>query len=103
RKYLEEELFRRTLELQQADRRLTLAAHEFRNPLATIGQAAQLLRWKMPPVPSELQSICDIIERQAAHLTRLIDDLFDVTAATYGKLKLHPQPVELATVISQSV
>src|SRR5690606_30936133 len=59
---------------RQKDRFLATLAHELRNPLAPLGYAAELLR---EDPPRELEWSRDVIERQVAHLTRLIDDLLD--------------------------
>ena len=91
--------------LQEADRNkdefLAMLAHELRNPLAPIQNALQLMRMKL----SEPQSLWaqQIIQRQLAALTRLVDDLLDVSRITRGKITLTREPVELATLITRAV
>jgi signal transduction histidine kinase len=91
--------------LQEADRNkdefLAMLAHELRNPLAPILNALQLMRMK----PSEPQSqwAQEIIRRQLASLTRLVDDLLDVSRITRGKITLTREPVELSNLITRAV
>jgi PAS domain S-box-containing protein len=103
---LEQRLRDQAERLREADRRkdefLAMLAHELRNPLAPIRNAAQIIRLLSPADPN-LQRARDIIERQAQHLTRLVDDLLDVSRLTRGKITLQKEPVELATVIAQAV
>jgi PAS domain S-box-containing protein len=93
-------------ELREADRRkdefLAQLAHELRNPLAPVRNAVQVLRLKGPDVP-ELRWSRDVIERQVSHLTRLIDDLLDISRITRNRLELRPQRVELAEVVQGAV
>lgn len=92
--------------LLEADRRkdefLALLAHELRNPLAPIRNAVQLLRLKSID-DAEIVWCREVIERQGEHLTRLVDDLLDVSRITQGKIKLQTEPVELSTVIARAV
>jgi PAS domain S-box-containing protein len=92
--------------LREADRRkdvfLAILAHELRNPLAPIRNAVEFLRLREPAEP-DLKEARDIIERQVRHLTRLVDDLLDVTRITRGKVVLHKQPVEVATAVADAV
>ncbi|HVK19446.1 MAG TPA: PAS domain S-box protein [Fimbriiglobus sp.] len=93
-------------ELKEADRRkdefLATLAHELRNPLAPVRNAVQVLRHKGPDDP-ELRWGRDVIDRQVEHLTRLIDDLMDISRITRNKLELRKQRVELAEVITGAV
>jgi PAS domain S-box-containing protein len=92
--------------LREADRRkdefLAMLAHELRNPLSAIGSAVALLRAKGPADP-DLVWGHDVIDRQTAHLTRLIDDLLDVSRITRGKVQLRRQPLDLRDVIGRAV
>ncbi len=92
--------------LKEADRRkdefLATLAHELRNPLAPIRNAVQIFRAKGSPVP-ELQWARDVIDRQVEQMTRLVDDLLDVSRITRGKIELRKQWVELATVVGSAV
>jgi two-component system CheB/CheR fusion protein len=93
-------------ELRSADRRkdefLANLAHELRNPLAPIRNAVQLLYLKDPPDP-DIRTARDIINRQAQHLVRLVDDLLDVSRLTLGKVTLRPEPVDVAQLIATAV
>jgi signal transduction histidine kinase/ActR/RegA family two-component response regulator len=93
-------------QLRQADRRkdefLALLAHELRNPLAPMRNAINILRLKESQDPDVLWCR-GVIERQATQLTRLVDDLLDVSRITLGKIKLRPQPLDLTSVVSRAV
>lgn len=93
-------------QLTEADRRkdefLATLAHELRNPLAPVRNAVQLLRLKGPDEP-ELRWGRDVIDRQVEHLTRLIDDLLDISRVSLNKLELRRQRVELSDVINGAV
>lgn len=100
------ERLRLLTELKEGDRRkdefLATLAHELRNPLAPIRNAAQLFRFKGSDEP-ELRWGGDVIDRQVAHLSRLIDDLLDVSRITRNKLELRKERVELADVVKGAV
>ena len=92
--------------LRDADRQkdlfIAMLAHELRNPLAPIKNAAQVLRRIVKPEPKT--TWCqDVIERQVDQMTRLLDDLLDVSRLSRGQLKLKPQELTLAAVIEQAV
>jgi signal transduction histidine kinase/ActR/RegA family two-component response regulator len=92
--------------LQQADRRkdefLALLAHELRNPLAPIANAVELMRQKA--LQDEQLVWCrDVIDRQARHLTRLVDDLVDVSRIACGKINLQRQSVDVTDVIGRAL
>jgi PAS domain S-box-containing protein len=92
--------------LKEADRHkdefLATLAHELRNPLAPIAGAAEVLRMIGPP-DAELQAIQDVIERQVRHLTRLVDDLLDVSRVSLGKVTLRKRRLDVASVIAAAV
>jgi PAS domain S-box-containing protein len=93
-------------ELKEADRRkdefLATLAHELRNPLAPMRNAVQVLRLKGPDKP-ELRWGRDVIDRQIEHLSRLLDDLLDISRITRNKLELRKQRIELAEVVNGAV
>ena len=120
RKRLEEELRIRVDQLAEADRRkedllaslrdadrrkdefLATLAHELRNPLAPIKNSLQIL--KMARIDAAtVQQIRAMMERQVHHLVRLVDDLLDVSRVMRGKIDLHMEPLELATVVARAV
>ena len=92
--------------LKDSDRRkdefLAMLAHELRNPLAPIRNAVQILRAKGPPEP-ELQWAREVIDRQVQQMTRLVDDLLDVSRITKGKIELRKERVDLAAVVNSAV
>jgi signal transduction histidine kinase/DNA-binding response OmpR family regulator len=92
--------------IQEDDRRkdefLAMLAHELRNPLAPICNAVQLLRLMVPPQP-EIQSLQDVIDRQLGNLTRLVDDLLDVSRITSGKVRLKLESLDVAAAVSIAV
>jgi signal transduction histidine kinase/CheY-like chemotaxis protein len=106
----EQENLRHSIELQrqmrealaESDRRkdefLATLAHELRNPLAPVRNASHILRAKLPPTP-ELQWARDVIERQVTQMTRLIDDLMDVSRITRGTFELRRERVTLEEVL----
>ncbi len=89
--------------LRDADRSkdefLATLAHELRNPLAPLRNAVQVLRMQNPPSPETRQAV-DLIERQMQQMTRLIDDLLDVSRITRNKLELRKERVELESVLT---
>ena len=103
-KRLEEELRRQTAQMREADRRkdefLAMLSHELRNPLAPILHAVDLLGHDDPRLASKAR---DIIGRQSEHLTRLVDDLLDVSRITRGTVRLDRRPVPLKEVVDAAV
>jgi PAS domain S-box-containing protein len=92
--------------LKEADRRkdefLATLAHELRNPLAPVRTAVQVLHLKGPMTP-ELQWAKEVIDRQIRAMTRLIDDLMDLSRISRGRIELRRQRIELAQVIAEAV
>lgn len=87
---------------QRKDEFLAMLGHELRNPLASILSAAQLLRLRAAH-GKDVGTTPEIVERQALHMTRLIDDLLDVARVSQGKIVLRKEPVDLATIVSRSL
>jgi signal transduction histidine kinase len=91
--------------LRESDRRkdefLAMLGHELRNPLAPIRNTVQVLR-RIDPQEPRVQWASDLIERQVAHLARLVDDLLDVSRITRGKVQLRHQRVELASLLAHA-
>lgn len=92
--------------LRQADQRkddfLALLAHELRNPLATIRYALTANR-TADRTPEQRRWADDIIERQVTHMSRLLEDLLDVSRITQGKLELKKEPTELTSVLAAAI
>ncbi len=86
--------------LEQQRNILTLVAHELRNPLTPISMiAGRLVR-----VPSEeLPRMQALIEGQVQHMSRLVDDLLDVSRASTGKLRLDRRIVDMVQIIHQAI
>jgi PAS domain S-box-containing protein len=95
---------RRVLELadQQKDEFLAMLAHELRNPLAPIGNASEFLS-RVLREHTRAQSAIAMIKRQTAQLTRMVDDLLDVSRITRGRIQLRQRPIDLAGVISEAL
>ena len=92
--------------LRDADRRkdefLAILAHELRNPLAPVCSAVEIMQF--PDLDAQRLAWCrDVIARQISHLTRLVDDLLDVSRITRGKVKLRLEPLDLQTAIATAV
>ncbi len=81
---------------------IAMVAHELRNPLNPIRTAAELLN-RVRGDQELLANLQAIIERQVAHMSRLIDDLLDGSRADLGKLRLQLATVDVLDVISVAV
>ena len=92
--------------LQDADRQkdefLAMLAHELRNPLAPLQNASTLLAALTHQEPRAQFSV-GVIKRQVTQLTRLVDDLLDVSRITQGRIELKREPLELGAIIAQAV
>ena len=92
--------------LREADRRkdefIAIMAHELRNPLAPLRTAVDLLRAN-PAMHPQAQWINDVVDRQVRLMSRLVDDLLDMSRITSGKIELRRAPVALATAIEEGV
>jgi PAS domain S-box-containing protein len=82
------------------DEFLAMLGHELRNPLAPILTAVQLLRLRGETSSAREQAI---IERQANHLVRLLDDLLDVSRIARGKIELRKETLEIAVAAAKAV
>ena len=96
---------RRVTRLREADRRkdefLASLAHELRNPLAPIRSGVQILR--MTGAESKSQTVLPMMERQLQHMTRLLDDLLDVSRISRGKIALRHERIDLRNVVEAAV
>jgi len=94
------------LALKEADRHkdefLAMLAHELRNPLAPIHNAVALMH-RIPLMDPQMTWSRDVIGRQLSHLTRLVDDLLDVSRITRGKIKLNKEVVEIGPLVARTV
>ena len=93
-------------ELEDANRYkdefLAMLAHELRNPLAPISNALQLMR-VIDPASTQAVHARAIMERQLAHLVRLVDDLMEVSRITRGRIELRREPLLLSSVMLSAV
>jgi len=92
--------------LAEADRRkndfLGLLAHELRNPLAPITSSLFILGRAAPGSESAGQAL-DVIGRQTTHLTRLVEDLLDITRISEGKIRIQREDIDLLDVVQSCV
>ena len=96
------ELQRLRDESERKNEFLAMLAHELRNPLAPIRNAVQWLRLKSAS-DMDTRWAQDVIDRQVQHLTRLVDDLLDVSRITRGMIQLHKEPVDIDTIVARAV
>lgn len=94
------------LQAEQANRAkdefVAMLGHELRNPLAPIYTAAQLL--KLPGTdPARVRQLSAIVERQAGHLTRLVDDILDVSRVTRKVIVLKREVLDMNAIVPQAV
>jgi signal transduction histidine kinase/ActR/RegA family two-component response regulator len=79
------------------DEFLAMLSHELRNPLAALTNASMVLR--LAPPGEDAQKAQQVIERQTKQMTRLVEDLLDVSRITLGKASLQLEPVELSALV----
>ena len=87
---------------RQKDEFLAMLAHELRNPLAPIRNAGELLS-RMLIAESRAQPVIEIVRRQVAHLSRLVDDLLDVSRITRGRIELRRESCAVSDVLRQAI
>lgn len=87
---------------QRKDDLLGMVAHELRNPLTPVRNAAELLR-RIDSDDPRLRETARMIERQTAHMERLIEDLLDVTRIASGRLELRRETAPLADILAQAL
>ena len=80
------------------DEFLAMLGHELRNPLAPISTTLQVMRLR-----GMAGREIDVLERQVGHLTRLVDDLLDVSRTIGGKIELHRRDLELADLVAEAL
>jgi len=93
------------LALLEANRRkdefLAMLAHELRNPLAPIRNAAEILA-RTIPAQADTYPVVTMIRRQTDQLTRLVDDLLDVSRISQGRIDLKHETLNVAALIEQA-
>jgi signal transduction histidine kinase len=100
------ERLRLITQLREADRRkdefLATLAHELRNPLAPIRAAVDFLRLRGLE-DADQRSARDIIDRQVQHMTRLVDDLLDVSRVTLGRMELTKTRATIGLILGHAL
>jgi signal transduction histidine kinase len=84
------------------DHILAVVSHELRNPLNTVGMAAAILKDMVPVPDAGRKSIASIL-RAVSRMTRMIQDLLDVSVIQVGRLAIDPRPLEVGPVIEEVV
>lgn len=101
-----DELAAATLALREADRRkdefLAVLGHELRNPVAALLAGFHLMQKKRDD-PARLEAIHEQMDRQLSHLSRLIEDLLDISRISEGKISLRTERVELSTILQSAI
>ena len=85
--------------LQQRDAFLAILGHELRNPLGAIANAVELAQRRSPSAPEEIS----VIRRQVRVLSRLVNDLLDVSRVTSGKVSLVSERVDIVELVERLV
>jgi len=90
----------------EADRRkdefLATLAHELRNPLAPIRNGLEILK-RTPQLPASALKVRDMMDRQLAHMVRLVDDLLDVSRITRDEMEMRLAPVTVQEIIDNAI
>lgn len=86
--------------IRAKDEFLAILGHELRNPLAPILTALRVMQMR-GELGSEAERL--VIERQVNHLTRLVDDLLDVSRVARGKVELRTEPIEIAEIVARAI
>jgi PAS domain S-box-containing protein len=91
--------------LEKAERQtsefLAMLAHELRNPLAPISNALQLLTAR-PPADATEQWVREVLQRQSAHLTRLVEDLLDVSRIRRSAISLDKRTLDVRELLRRA-
>jgi PAS domain S-box-containing protein len=88
---------------QRKDEFLAMLAHELRNPLAPISSAVKIMELLTPDPAPAVKKAREVIDRQTRHLSRLVDDLLDVSRISTGKIVLRGEFVDAATMIQRAI
>ncbi len=91
-------------ELQEADKRKTdfmaLLGHELRNPLASIRTAVQLIQRRAGD-PAAMERMGGVLDRQTDNITRMLDDLMEISRVAQGKIRVEPEPTDLRQLVAE--
>lgn len=95
------------MKLQETDRRktefLATLSHELRNPLAPLRTALHAMRLSNPPDADRLRQLRDMMERQVSHMTRLVEDLLDVSRITSGNIELRKERLDVVKELGNAL
>ncbi|HKS56720.1 MAG TPA: response regulator [Steroidobacteraceae bacterium] len=86
---------------RRKDEFLAMLAHELRNPVAPIASSAELLSRLVPQ--EKQRALVGIIQRQAVHLGRLLDDLLDVARITQGRIELRREVIDVVSCVQLAI
>jgi PAS domain S-box-containing protein len=89
-------------EHRRKDEFLAMLAHELRNPLSPISASAQLLPL-IAKDENRLRNTMQIISRQINHITKIVDDLLDVSRVNRGLVKIEKEPLDLRSIIREAL
>jgi signal transduction histidine kinase len=103
RQYQARELLRRLEQgVRERDHFLAMLGHELRNPLGAINNAMHLLSRGLPADSAHLRPMA-VVDRQTRHLTKLVDDLLDVSRVTTGKIVLKRSLLDLRGILGDAL
>jgi len=106
RRALEQELHSKIEQLADVDRRkdefLAMLGHELRNPLAPMSAALEVMRLRADD-PQRVGQARAVVHRQLTHMTRLVDDLLDVSRITRGQIELRNEAVAVAALAERAI
>jgi PAS domain S-box-containing protein len=92
-------------ERRDADRRkdefLGMLGHELRNPLAAIMSAGEVLHRNLPD--ARMQKLTGVVRRQTRALSRMVDDLLDISRVTLGKIELNREPLLVGPAVTRAM
>jgi signal transduction histidine kinase len=102
-----QELRAKQVELQDADERknefLAMLAHELRNPLSTLQLSLEMMRLIPGVGPERVVRQHEVMARQARQLTRLVEDLMDVSRVSRGKVELHTAQADVSLLAAEAL
>jgi len=88
--------------VRRRDQFLAMLSHELRNPLGAILNASLIIE-RCPPTEGTVSEVAEVLTRQSQHMSRLLDDLLDVSRMTQNKIEMRKQPVPIATIVAGAV
>lgn len=86
---------------KRKDEYIAILAHELRNPLSAIHNAAQVMQLEKS-TEQQFNWARDLLHRQVKHLTCLMDDLLDISRISNGRIQLRKESIDLATIVTHA-